>query len=179
MKVIQSTDILEEILRSVLIEQSGLNEEQVLNSLSIHGEDLDKLFEEQVYVSIDRTDAILLFELTSRESTSDITDEDDSIDTLETYRSFSLKCILYGNSSQDIATKLVSRLRSVSVVDNLQSSGIYLEAISKIDSINEYKNKTMWQRSDFVIDISCQFEIEKVSNGYDMTNISIEKIYNV
>lgn len=179
MKTMRSTEDLEEILRSVLIIQSELNEEQVLNSLSIHGEDLDKLFEEQVYVSIDRTDALLLFELVGRNSTSDVSDEEDDTNDILTYRSFSLRCIIYGNASQDIATKIVSRLRTKFVIEQVQSLGIYLETISDITSVNEYKNETMWQRADFMIDISCQFKIEKISTEYDMTSIDVDKIYQV
>lgn len=177
MIAIESTAKLEELLRNLLIEQSALEPERVLNSLSIHGENLDKLLEDSIYVSIDRTDAVLLFELISRESSSDISNEDE--DAISTYRSFSLKCILYGNDSNEIATAIVSRLRTEKVIEDLQAQGVYLETVSRIESVNEYKNETMWQRNDFDIDISCLFKISKISAEYEFDSVEVDKIITI
>ena len=177
MIAIESTAKLEELLRNLLIEQSTLASERVLNSLSIHGEDLDKLLEDSIYVSLDRTDCVLLFELISRESSSDISNEDE--DAISTYRSFSLKCILYGNDSNEIATEIVSRLRTEKVIEDLQAQGIYLETVSRIESVNEYKNETMWQRNDFDIDISCLFKISKISAEYELDSVEVDKIITI
>lgn len=171
---LSSSEQIESILRSNLIIQSELSAEQVLNSLSIHGEDLDKLFDEQVYVSIDRTDALLLFELQSRQSDSDVSNSDD--DSILTYRSFSLRCIVYGNDSTNVSTKIISRFRTSEVIETLQSQGIYLEQISDADILNEYKNNTMWLRNDFTLDISCKFTISKNSTGQSIDSAKVDKI---
>lgn len=175
--MLTSVDELNKILRQVIIQQSNLSDEQVLNSLSIHGEDLDKLFEEQEYISIDRSDALILFELQSRRSSADIsmTNDDGSI-TL--YRSFTFRVMIYGNDSSNIANVLIARLRTEDVRVQLLDSNIYVEKVSEPDVLNEYKNQTMWIRNDIAIDISCEFNISQfMSDNFEQINTT--KIYNV
>lgn len=161
MIALSNVNELNKILRNQLIKQSRLNSEQVLNALSIHGEDLDKLLEEQAYISIDRSDLLILFELQSRRNDSDVsmTNEDDSVTM---YRSFNFRVIIYGNDSSSLANVLVSRFRTEAVRNELHYNGVYLERVNEPDILNEYKNNTMWLRNDIVLEISCKFNISQI-----------------
>lgn len=166
-----NTEELNKVVRQVLILQSGLQSTRVLNSLSIYGEDLDKLLEDEIYGSIERNDAMLLFELRSRDSTSNMTQTNDD-DTLLLVRSFTLHVILYGNSSSDIASILKTRLETEKVRLSFVERGIYIEDISMPQTLNEYKNQTMWLRNDFDINLTCSFLIEQISKDSSFETLS-------
>lgn len=177
MNAISRTKELNKLLRNVLIVQSELQQDRVLNSLSLYGEDLDKLFEEQIYTSIDVSDAMILFELRSRNSSSDVsmTLQDG---TIEIIRSFSLYVMIYGDDSADISSKLIARFRTEKIRNNLHNSGIYIENVSDADMINEFKNNVMWLRNDFSIDISCKFIVSQIEQDYNFDSVEVNKIYN-
>lgn len=158
---------LNKVLRNQLILQSELNEKRVVNALSIYGETLDKLLEASVFDSYASQDTVLLFELVSRDLNSDVsfTDSNNKIIYNKSYR---LKIILYGDSSADVANKLVARFRTQKVRNSLQDLGVYVEKIMEPISLNEFKNGVMWLRNDFSIDISCQFEFSQISDDYDI-----------
>lgn len=163
MKTLQNVDAIEKVMRAQLIAQSEVNQKFVRNSLSIHGEALEKLLEEQIYSSISTNDAMILFEFRDRLTDSDgsETNEDGSISY---YKSYKLYVIIYGDNSTNIANNIVARFRTEAVRLALRDEGIYLEQISEASKINEYKNETMWLRNDIEIDISCQLSISQITN---------------
>lgn len=189
MNTTSNIDNATKILRDTLIEQSQLLPERVLNSLSIHGTELDKILEEQIYNSIELNDTTMLFELYSLDSTSNVSMEEGDIYTAKPltcsnsticseevicgkfiidrsityYKMFRLHLILYGQNSSDLAVKLSSRLRSLSTRSKLYESGIYIEKVSDPETINEYKNDIMWLRNDVNIDLGLKFSISQVS----------------
>lgn len=168
-------DDLEKILRQTLITQSELNPDRVLNSLSLYGTELDKLLSENVYVSIEQPDTTMLFELKSRKSDADIsfTSEEDNDDMSITYdKAFTLRVIMYGYSSSDIALKLTARLRTEEIRLQLYEQGVYLEKVSDPYIINEYKNETMWLRNDIEIDIAAKFDILPIHVDHDFASLS-------
>lgn len=175
----QNVKELEKILRENLIIQSELKPERVRNSLSIYGTQLDKLLSEEIYGSIEQSDCLLLFELNSRESTSDVSmteTEDNDDNSITYYKAFRLRVILYGDDSSDIALKLVARFRTEEVRSHLYEQGVYLEKISDPFKLNEFKNETMWIRNDIEIDIGCKFKIQPInldSNFIDITELNI------
>lgn len=82
---------LEKYLRQQLIIQSQLNENRVLNGLSMYGVELDKLLSEgiepeegeeveQIYDGITHCNTTLLFELEARDSNNNVSMEEDNID---------------------------------------------------------------------------------------------------
>lgn len=189
---------LDKVIRKFLIEQSELNSNKVLNALSIRGTDLDELIAENTYDSISTAETTMLFETKTRNTTSDMsmtTDEttysettcaNDTIcgndtlvgvttvveDGLVYYKAFRVRVILYGNDSINMALKLISRFRTDKIRNDFYDNGIYLETISDSESVNEYKNETMWLRTDFDIDISVKFETELMSRDepYEIIN---------
>lgn len=177
MTQITSYNELNKIIRNQLLAQSQLDSTRVLNALSIHGDYLDKLISQQEYTSITVDDSILLFELTSRDNSSDIsmTDANDNIiyDT-----SWAIKVTMYGTQTSNLARVIAARFRSELVRNTLQEQGIYVESVSNVTTLNEYKNETMWLRNDFEINISCESTIQQISD-YDriqaINNITITK----
>lgn len=186
-------------LRTILTEQTGLDSSKVLNALSVYGTDLDKLMSEQIYESIEQSDALLLFELQSRDSTDnqsqeqqqvikdrltasdyifaaddlEVSDDARELDDSITYdKAFRLRIIIYGSGGSDIATKLVARLRTEAIRSRLYEQGIYLERVNDPDIVNEYKNETMWLRNDVNIDIAVEFNISQTStdDGFATVN---------
>lgn len=173
---ISNVNEIEKIIRQTLITQSELDGSDVLNALSIYGTTLDKLFEEHIFTSVEQSDSFMLFELMSRDASSDISmDENDAITY---YKAFKVKLIIYGNSSSDIALKLCSRLRTEEVRANLYEQGIYLEKVSDPYILNEYKNETMWLRNDIDIDIAVKYTVQPITvdnNFSDITELNIIK----
>lgn len=189
MKSIQTLDELTLALRQMLIQQSELSPDRVLNALSLEGTELDKLLEEQVYESISQNDTTILFQLTALPSESDVSMEEgdkytarEQVCSMSTisgrntivgdfvidysityYKMYRLAVIMYGLASSDLAAKLIARLRSGNARTNLYSSGIYLEEVSNPTTINEFKNNIMWLRNDFDIDIGVKYNISQIS----------------
>lgn len=168
---------LNKVIRNIIIEQSQVPSERVLNSLSVHGEDLAELLEDEIYTSIEKSNLMILFELKSRESTSDMSMYDDENERVTLIRSFTITMIIYGDDSSNLANALFARFTSKEIRNSLHDSGIYLENTSKPVIITEYKNQTMWIRNDIDLDISCSFSIEKITKDNYFENISIRNNY--
>lgn len=160
---------LNKIIKNQLITQSELNQKRVLNSISNYGETLDKMLEKYVFSSIEKTDVVLLFELTGRQNDSNISFTNENSNLIY-YSSYKLYIILYGDSSPDVANKIVSRFRTQKVRNDLYDNGVYLEYIDNPNTINEFKNGSLWIRTDIEIGISCEFSITQTS---DDSNFSV------
>lgn len=168
---------LNKIIRNHLIEQSELNQKNVLNAISNYGETLDKLIENQVFGSYQKTDVVLLFQLNSRDNDADIsfTDSDDKI---VYYKSYEIYITMYGDNSPNVGNKISARFRTQNVKNSLLDSGIYLEYISNPTIINEFKNKSLWIRTDLSIGIRCKFSITQINSGDNFSVINDIKIIN-
>lgn len=166
---------LNKVLRKYLISQSELSSKNVLNSLSIYGENLNKIFN-NIATSYKTNDCVLLFELSNRQNTSNISfTENNSIIYTQSYK---LKIILYGENGADICNKIIARFRTERVRNLLYDEGIYIEKIDNPISFNEFKNDVMWPRNDFNIDLSCEFIYSQVEQDNYMQSISDLKIIN-
>lgn len=169
----KKVDDLEKLLREEISVQSELPLDRVLNSLSLYGTELDTYLMENIYVSIEQPDTLVLFELTSRKSNSDVSMNIQTEDDFITYdKAFRLNLIMYGSSSSDVALKLVARFRTEEVRNNLYEKGIYLEKVEDPYILNEYKNETMWLRNDVNIDIAVEFKIQPITKNSIFSNLS-------
>lgn len=161
MKRLASVKKLNEILRAQLITQSGVNGQLVRDSLTEYGAYLDKNSQDSVFISIQPTDVVILFELRTRDSTANVsfTKDDDKI----IYdRAYQLHVMLYGDASTDTVNTLIARLRTEKVRSDLYSEGVYVEKISDSTEIHEFKNNVVWLRNDFDIDVCCEIEVSQV-----------------
>lgn len=187
-------------IRNVLISQSQLPSDRVLNSLSLRGTELDELLSEneEIYNGISILNTTLLFELRSIQSNSNISMEEGDIYTasdlvcsnsticntnticgdtvidrsITYYKIYELYIIIYGENGLDTAIKLASRMRSQEVRSDLYMDGIYIEKVSDPNMINEFKNDTMWLRNDISINLGLKFAIAPASLPSEYKNIN-------
>lgn len=173
MTVINDINELNKILRKYLIMQSQMPSERVRNALSTYGETLDKLLNRQTYDTICPCEELMLFELRSRKSPSDksMTESDGSVSF---FKSFELYVILYGDNAATIISNLIARLRTENCRLALLNEGVYLEEVTEDESMNEFKNDTMWKRHDCSLYISCKLKVDQVMD--DVVYDSINKV---
>ena len=177
MMILSSTNELNKILRQVLITQSELDEERVLNALSLYGTELDKYLSDSIYESVDQNDTTLLFSLEARNSTSDVSIvNENEVDNITYYKAFKLSLIIYGDNSNDTGIKLAARFRSENVRTQLYDKGIYVEEVTDPTILNEFKNDTIWIRTDLDINIGVEFNITPVNTDFDFENLTELKI---
>lgn len=154
---------LEKILRQMTAKQAKLPLNKVLNSLTVRGQDLTKRPCDNKILSIDLSDTMIVFELSADSQNSnnvDYTDEDN--DDVVTYAAYSFKLIIYGNSSMQLAQELKARFTTEKVLYDLYRQGVYLEEVSKVTSINEIINDTVWLRSDIELLLTCKLNTSQI-----------------
>lgn len=175
MIAIADVNELNKICRKYLISQSGIDGSMVRNSLSLYGEELDQLLYKTTYDSVNPCQAIILFELSSRDSSSNVsmTETDDSVTE---FKSYSMNIVIYGDASATIAATLIARLRTEAIRSALYAEGVYIERVTDDVSVNEFKNNVMWHRHDFKIDLTCKLSITQVSPDNAFASVEISKI---
>lgn len=162
MKTIKDIESIEAIIRKELIRQSQLPSNFVRNANSLYGPELNKTIDENILDSIGHNDCLLLFELFTNDTSNNVSFEKDD-DNITYCRSFRIQITMYGESSTTVASKLIARLRMEDSTMTLQDAGIHVESVQNSNTFNEFMNGTVWLRNDFDIYISCELEIEKVS----------------
>ena len=174
MKTISSFSELEKNLREILIEYSELDGKFVLNALSLYGTYLSER-NNNILSGLTVDDVMILFELVSAQSTNNVSQ---TINTdVVTSRSYELKIMIYGNSGEQVAVKLVSRLYTQESRDRLHSLGLHLYDSTEFISVNDYINETMFPRTDFSIKFSCEYSIELPQHvEYEFENVSVKDV---
>ena len=173
---ITSVREIEKILRAAIIENSAVDENFVRNVITEFSVDLDKDYTSSIFKGLSEEDAVILFELVPDDNNSDMSEDIYNTNNIAYYKYFKLKVIIYGDDAISVSMRLISRLRSASVRDELIGQGINISSISETSEVNEIINGVVWQRSDFNINIGCKMIIEPVKENYeieDYTNLSI------
>ena len=168
---------LNKIIRNQLILQSELQPNQVMNGVSIHGQDLLERINQYAYKTYTLDSSFIVFVLESRDSSSDFsqTREDGNLNITASYL---VHCYVYGFESQTLVNKIVARLRTEYSRLALQEQGVYLESINNIVTGNDFINNTLMIRTDFYINISCEMEISQITkeNLYEDIDLNIEEV---
>lgn len=173
-----NTNDLERNIRDLLIEQSGIDARFVRNSLSLYGSALDQSDYNNIWSSIQQEQSLVLFEISSRDSTNNMSESNDD-NTILLYNSFQVHVIIYGLKARDLSGELIARLKTAYCRSWLSTRDIFLEEVSYPTSVNDFKNGSIWPRTDFDIDITCRFTIQPVyseSNFAKYGDIIIENI---
>lgn len=176
-KAMSNVDNINKIIRTCIIQNSNVSAEFVRNALSGSGPRLDKHKSGDIFETIEHDDILIIFELQARNNNNDMSETDEN-DIIRHYQSFTINIIIYGDSSHSSATILVSRMRTEFVRNTLYEQGVHIENVSNTTSVNEFKNDTMWMRTDFSIDITCRFEIEQATVYEDFDSAKIITIPN-
>lgn len=160
MKKINFEDI-DIIICNQLILQSQLDSNFVKNLASRYGADFSRNETDKIFDSIAPSEAVLFFITEKKPSDVDVsmTNEDS---TITQYSSYDIRVSIYGDSSVTIATKVVARLRTAKVRNSLYESGIHVRSVEEVGSLHEFKNNVAWLRSDFIIHVDCEHEIEQI-----------------
>lgn len=145
------------IFRSTIMSEMSLAGQYVRDSASEYGSYLDKNTTGSIFNSIAKTDTMILFELKSRSSGNDLSDDNGT--NIYAVRSYTLHLWIYGDGSDDFALKLISRFRTERVRNYFLEKEIYIEKIDSPERIVEFINNSVWVRNDVDIYISCQFTI--------------------
>lgn len=164
MKKLQSVEDIDRIIRKQLIEQSELDGEFVRNASSEYGIDLDKPESDSIFVSIAPTDLVLLFEVEAQDSDDDVSETNDN-DEIDYYKSYRVRCIIYGDEACTLANKLCGRFRTEYVRQSLRSDGIYFRSAGNIVTVHEFKNNVKWLRTDFELNIACKMAIPLITDN--------------
>lgn len=160
---IKDSKELEKIIRKYLITQSELSSKKVLNALDSYGQDLNKNINSSIFDSYSPSDNVILFELFTRPSNSDISYTNSDDEKISYYKAYELKLYIYGESSSDVANKIVARFRTQYVREHLLDDGVYLEKIEEPKKLNEFINNVLWIRNDVSISINCKFIIPQIN----------------
>ena len=165
--------------REAIIAQSGLDDDLVINAVSVRGPALSKLLSDDEITSLNLHDGFIIFELLENKDSDNNTilqNDDESADNISEYR---LLLKIYGNSCHEISQRLVSRFKMESVVLDLYSQGVWIKNISFPETINEILNNTVWPRCDIEMTIIARYNISPTStipDTSDFGNIIIKRI---
>lgn len=154
---------IEKIIGDMLVKQSQLDKSRIMNGLTPRGADLSKFVTENVKLSYDLFDTVIIFEILSSEAENiNFTEQEAEGTDIRESACFEAKIIIYGNESMQMAKKLKSRFESEKVRYDLLNSGLYLIDTSYASSINEFVNNTIWLRADWSFKIACEMKYEQI-----------------
>lgn len=159
-------------IKKILEIQGELPSNRVLNAISIRGQDLSKLIEGKIYESYDVSDLFIIFEKVFNPSSTDNVSMTENDGSITNYLSFYIKVLIYGNNSNNVASKIKSRLLTSKVRNDLDFKGIHIFSISNPESMTEFINNTLWIRTDLTLNISCRQIVSQVEEDYEMDTIN-------
>lgn len=160
---VQSLDEAIVILRNKIVEISGLQNEFVINSLSVYGADLAKIIDETQYSIKQKAlnptetvnDSMIVFEVMNDEGSTD-----NMLQDFIKYAAYVMHITVYGESAEELAHSIKKELLMFETKAKLNYDGVHISSISNINAMNEFKNSVMWQRRDFDVN----FAIRRQSN---------------
>lgn len=167
---------LEKSLRKMLIKQSELDSNRVLNGRSFRGIELNKVISDEDEFSIDLNDLFILFDLYNDNELNYSENVDDN--NIRLISSFTLHITIYGNNALDLAQKLKARLESEQVLLALQNENIHLKSVSSLSDIAEYINDTFWNRYDMEVRLEGERLISKIEPDANFEEIDMNTNYN-
>lgn len=170
-KPITDTLELEKIIGEVLEQQSNLPSERILNAISVRGQNLSKLIENDVYMSYNLSDLVIIFEVIFNPNSTDNVSMEEEDESITVYSAFYVKILIYGNKSANVANKLKGRLLSRKVRDDLHEKGIHIERVSNPESMTEILNETFWIRNDLTMEIACRQSFNQKEPDYQMNDL--------
>ena len=170
---------IEKIIGDMLVKQSQLDKSRIMNGLTPRGADLSKFVTENVKLSYDLFDTVIIFEILSSEAENiNFTEQEAEGTDIRENACFEAKITIYGNESMQMAKMLKARFESEKVRYDLLNSGLYFIDDSATQSMNEFVNNTVWPRTDWSFRIACEMMFAQVDTMYVIENaddINIEE----
>ena len=155
-----TTDVNETIkcIRKAIIKNLEISGNRVLNGLSVRGADLQKIIDECNLGSFDLNDSFMVFEIVKDDENYFIMKETET--KVSNIGNFRLDFRIYGNACYTIGMKMQAMFKDEDVLYDFYENGIRAKDTSKLSSINEFINNTLWPRCDLSFKYQIRFEFE-------------------
>jgi len=169
------TDIIKK-LGAFLDKYSGLNSLRILNADSVRGTDLSQLISESETYSPKLSNSFLLFELLENPNKDHFITKGENENRMMAIQSYNFHLMIYGNNSPIDAQRILTIFKNEDLVLNLRDSGIYVDGISPVESINEFINNTLLLRRDLDIMIQVRYQFDNIGDPVEYFEIPSEII---
>lgn len=169
---ISTVDELTASFRSLLVEVSQLDGKFVRNALSEYGTSLDKKTDKSIFESISNSDLLILFEINS-DNTKEAYSMTESDDSISYFIPIVGKLTIYGKRSYSKSTDMIAKLRSSVYRQKFIDNGMYLDKVSKANTLYEFQNNSLWNRADFTISFSSHLKILPFFDELDFRSADI------
>ena len=165
--MIENMQDIDKIIGNMLLKQSGLNRQNIVNGLSVRGPELSKFITETVKQSYDLTDVVIIFERMALDEGNTNIDETESDDSIRESIAEKISINIYGNQSFAMAKTLKARFESEKVREDLLNSGIHLM---------QFMNEMLWHRASFDLEIAYEISVNQIDLPYSIekTDINFE-----
>lgn len=169
---------IEKVIAAILVQQSELENDRIINGLSIRGPELSKYIQDKILHSYNINDSVIIFELImDYDNTLNITEYDEK--NIRSNIAAKIELTIYGNESINLANILKARLESEKVRNILLENEIYLSTISNISSLNEYENDTMWLRTNMTLNVIVELQVNEITKSDEIEDIGTLNNYTV
>ncbi len=146
-------------LRNVVMTNTKLPGNKVLNALSVRGTDLSDVISSTKTYSFSLGDVFILFELLKDQNGDNyITPKDD--DNMIAIASYTYHLMIYGNGSDLCSQVLRTTFKQPKVAMDLREEGIYVRTVNSGETINEFINNTLLLRNDLEVKIEVAYVLE-------------------
>lgn len=162
---------VEKIIGDTLLQQSELEQGRIINGLSTRGVSLSKFITDNVLLSYDVLDSVIIFEITTADN-NDINFTERDNNNIREGCMYEVKVIAYGNDSINLIKKLKARFESARVRNDLLQQGIYLIESSSSISVNDFINETIYPRTDWSFTIAYETEISLLDDEQPIDSYS-------
>ena len=170
MTSINNIHTIEKIVGNMLVKQSQLDKSRIMNAITPRGVSLSKFITDNVKLSYDLNDVVIIFEVTTT-NIDDINFTEYDTNNIREDAAFEIKITIYGNESIAMAKILKARFESEKVRSDLLDSGLYLIDTTSAMSLNDFLNDTMWPRADWSFRVACEMYIDEVDEMPNITNV--------
>lgn len=160
---------INKIVGNMLVRQSGLDRSRIINGHSVRGVNLSKFVTDNVKLSYNLSDSVIIFEIDPANNDDvNITEESES-GNIRQFVYVEVKVIIYGQEASILAKTLKARIESEEVRNDLLLQEVYMSKVKDIVVVNDFINETIWPRADFSINLAYEIEITKIDSFEDMT----------
>lgn len=167
---------IDKILGNIIVEQSELDRNNIKNGLGIRGSDLSKFINENIYISPNIKDTIIIFNTELEDNP--ITEEKENEIVIDNFLNF--KLMIYGAHSKNLAYILKARLESEEVRYELTSKYINLINIDNVISVDDIINNTIYPRCDLNIHLHIiSKSVKKINSFENYENLGNIEILNI
>ena len=170
MTKLTSASQINTILGNAIVEQAPLDKKYVLNGKSLYGASREQI-DEYIAATFKEDDSYVVF-LLEADDTSDNMTEETKEHTIDVYDSYVFTIMCYGARYNELAFQLKSRFLTEECQLAIQNRGIHIQSIDLSRGISEFINDMLVNRRDVVLHISCQFEVNKISDADEMQTMN-------